>query len=463
MVDHSRIDWEAEGRRLGEGLDFASAVVVLGDDAESTAWVAVGIARTQCSRRRVALGDLLGDAYPIASLVSGEDDDPHGLVDSFLFGVSLNRIARPTQESEELFVMPSGSDLSRIEELLSHERWARLAAGFREAGALLVLVARADAPDIEMLVAHTDGAVLVGEKVPAALPVSRVLASVRSSRGIEPAVTRSAHSGYDDAVPEAVPAIASEHAPRTEKPARARPKPRSSARPSLRTLQRWQAWSLGSVAVLVLAGITFWFARRPFASAPLGEHQRVKPDTGSSNAIRLTDGAPAPQLPVVKNPEDSISAAAWSVELTNLNTPAGAILKAREMREAVPAGTFAPVQYQGAVWYSIRGGAYGSASEAESLLATLRKSGVVEAGFGKVIRAPLAFLLADSLAELDVAARLAPFAAHDLPVYALQQQDGSVKLYAGAFETPAQSILLIDALLAAGIAPSLVFRTGRVF
>ena len=462
MVDHSHIDWEAEGRRLGEGLDDTSAVVVLGDDPESTAWVAVGIARTQCTRRRVALGDLLGDAYPIASLVSGEDDDHHGLVDSFLFGVSLNRIARPTQESEELFVMPSGSDISRIEELLSHERWARLAAGFREAGAMLVLVARADAPNIEMLVAHTDGAVLVGEKVPAALPVSRVLASVRSSRGIEPAVTRSAQSGYDDVVPEAVPAMAAEHvAPAAKATVRRNPprRPRGG-----RTLRRWEAWTIGGIAVLLLSAIALWFARRPFADTPASViTKRVKPDTGVSAAIVLTDGAPAPQLPIVKNPADSSFAVGWGVELTNLNTPAGAILKAREMRETVPAGTFAPVQYQGAVWYSIRGGAYGSAREADSLLAALRKSGAVEQGFGKVIRAPLAFLLADSVAESDVTARMAPFAAHDLPVYALQQQDGSLKLYAGAFETPGQSILLIDALLAAGIAPSLVFRTGRVF
>ena len=37
-------------------------------------------------------------------------DDPHGLVDSFLYGVSLSRIAYEVPDAGQLFVMPSGTE-----------------------------------------------------------------------------------------------------------------------------------------------------------------------------------------------------------------------------------------------------------------------------------------------------------------------------------------------------------------
>ena len=58
-------------------------------DSEATARVALGVARAQSAKRRVVIGDLLGDAPPIRALVTG--DDPYGLVDSFEYGVSLNQ------------------------------------------------------------------------------------------------------------------------------------------------------------------------------------------------------------------------------------------------------------------------------------------------------------------------------------------------------------------------------------
>src|SRR5439155_13031200 len=50
-------DWEQEGRRLGESLDDVHLVLVLGSDARQTALAALGIARGQSGKRRVALGD----------------------------------------------------------------------------------------------------------------------------------------------------------------------------------------------------------------------------------------------------------------------------------------------------------------------------------------------------------------------------------------------------------------------
>src|SRR5205085_12150573 len=107
---------------------------------------------------------------------------PHGIVDSFQFGVSLNRIAHAVPESGELFIIPSGSSPVIPEELFPNPRWRRLSGGFREVGALLVLAARADAANLRELVDSTDGAIIVGDTVPADLPVAQSLAWLRPAR-----------------------------------------------------------------------------------------------------------------------------------------------------------------------------------------------------------------------------------------------------------------------------------------
>ena len=99
-------DWEAAGRELGAKLDRLHAIAVLGANAENTARVALGIARQQARRRRVAVGDLLGDAAPLRSLVP--TSDPHGLVDVFEYGVSLERVAQPVEGDEHLSILPTG-------------------------------------------------------------------------------------------------------------------------------------------------------------------------------------------------------------------------------------------------------------------------------------------------------------------------------------------------------------------
>jgi hypothetical protein len=151
--------WEEVGRDLAPALDAASAVVVIGDDPVAAAEVALGAGRVQGARRRVAIGDLVGEVEPLQALVTG--DDPHGLVDSFLYGVSLNRIARPAVGFRNLYILPSGTEPVVAEEIFRNERWRRLAIGFSEVGALLLLVARADAPGVDALIGQLDGALVV--------------------------------------------------------------------------------------------------------------------------------------------------------------------------------------------------------------------------------------------------------------------------------------------------------------
>ncbi|HKG92514.1 MAG TPA: hypothetical protein VKA84_11500, partial [Gemmatimonadaceae bacterium] len=152
--------WEQAGRSAAPALDGFASVLVVGDDTDAVARAAVGLGRAQARRRRVAVGDLIGEAPALQSLVSG--DDPHGLVDSFLYGVSLNRVARRADDGGNFFVLPSGTESVIPEEVYTSPRWRRLASGFREVGALLLLAAPATAAGLDELAASMDGVVLVG-------------------------------------------------------------------------------------------------------------------------------------------------------------------------------------------------------------------------------------------------------------------------------------------------------------
>jgi Mrp family chromosome partitioning ATPase len=109
-------------------LGSYSAVVVTSSDLVAAAHVALGIARSEAAHRRVVVGDLVGDIPSLRSLV--KDEDPHGITDSFLYGVSFNRIGYPVEGTENLYVMPSGTDPLIDEEIFRSARWTKLAEGF---------------------------------------------------------------------------------------------------------------------------------------------------------------------------------------------------------------------------------------------------------------------------------------------------------------------------------------------
>ena len=103
----------------------------------------------------------------------------------------------------------------------------------------------------------------------------------------------------------------------------------------------------------------------------------------------------------------------WSVEIASVNTLNGAMARVRQALDSLPVPTFAATQPGGgsAVWYRLLAGAFATSEAADSLLAALRARGAVEPAAGRVVQAPLAWLLEESVLEeqLPVAAlRLAP-------------------------------------------------------
>jgi hypothetical protein len=426
------VAWEDAGRQIASLLGSYSAVVVTSSDLVAAAHVALGIARAEATRRRVIVGDLVGDIPSLRSLV--KDEDPHGITDSFLYGVSLNKIGYAVEGTENLYVMPSGTDPQIGEEIFSSTRWTKLAAGYGETGALLLLVAPCDSRGLGDLIDKVDGAVLVKDGELLAAPSALVLARVASPT-----------------------------------PTLKIPLHRISARAASWKQHRWFYPALGAIALLLIVSLGLALllvrvgqtarqparvvAKAPPAPAPTPPPPRPPPET-------LYVAPPA-------NVNDSASAAAFTVELLVANTAEGANLFVRKNGAALPAAAVSPVpiDLERSKWYRVTAGAYTRRYQADSLLLALRNSGVLTDSAGSVTTAPLA-LVVDSVPTQGgivdaVRGAVDKYTARGLPVYALMQNDGGALIYAGAFSRAEQSAELIRILRGAGLKPVLVYRTGR--
>lgn len=421
--------WEAAGSRVAGALDDASAVVVVGHDPIATAAVALGIGRAQAARRRVAVGDLIGDVAPIRELVT--DDDPHGITDSFLYGVSLNKIARQVDAAGNLHVLPSGSDQVVQEEILRNDRWRRLASGFQEVGALLLVAAPAAVPGVDALIGMLDGVVLVGG-APNPLPNARVLAEVSSAARRAPprAVQRAA---------VAAPA-----------PARRR---------------RWVipvAAAAVIAAIAVVMGRNYLLRSEPAPGAPGARRDSVAA-SGSVADSAVVDSSPPL---VAANPADSANASQYAVQVAMVDSEDGAAARVRLGGGDFPVGTYAPVTRgtDNGTWYKVVAGAYTDPRRANQLLGFLRRRGVLPREWGSVVRAPLALQLATAPSQTEAAALIADYQSRRVPVYGLLQRDGSVRIYAGAFESADEATLFKSTLKdTKNIDATLAYRVGRAY
>ena len=425
------VAWEDAGRQIAPLLGSYSAVVITSSDPVAAAHVALGIALAEAKHRRVVLGDLVGDLPPLRSLV--KDEDPHGISDSFLYGLSLNKIGYEVEGAANLYIMPSGTDPTISDEIFRSARWKKLALGFAETGSLLMLVARSDALGLAELAEQTDGAVLVRDAQLAAAPSALVLARV-------PAPT----------------------------PTLKIPLHRFSARAADWRKHRWAYPALAAGAVLIVAAIGAGLMLARAAARPARTPAPVA-------AAPVPAPIPPPPLPAPEtlyiappaNVNDSASASAFSVELLVANTAEGANLFVRKNGAALPAAAVSPVPIgqERATWYKVTAGAYTRRDQADSLLFALQKSGVLATeSAGRVTRSPLA-LLVDSVPSQGgivdaVRAAVEKYTVRGLTVYPLIQDDGGARIFAGAFATADQSAALIRTLRGAGLKPVLVYRTG---
>jgi hypothetical protein len=471
--------WLTEGRSLGASLRPFTCIVVAGPDRDATAEVSLGIAHAQAEHRRVVLGDLLDDAEPFALL--RVDDDPHGLVDTLHYGISLSRVARQVPGSDNLLFAPTGSVITDYAELLAHPRWSRLIESFAKSKDLFVIAVPASAPALGSLVAHTDGMVVVDGQVPGNVDPSRVIAQVRAAPTAPPppkpvvvpagAAAAAAAPGALRPRPPQSPAstaaqrksVATSSAPgqtvaaavkRAPQPAIASGEAAGKPVPGLS-----RSVVVGALVTLVVALFVYWLADRSRT-----ESESPEPAVAAAQ-VPATAGAATASAgnPTVADPADS-GAAAFAVQVMAANTRAGAILKLQQHGLLLPAATYAPVEIQGTTWYKVVAGAFPTRSGADSLLAALRDQKLLDSTEGVVVHVPFSLRIDsvrnsttvdDMLAQLRVG--------RNLPVYALVQRNGAVWVMVGAFETRSEADAYAETLRSINLVPQVVYRKGRMY
>ncbi len=456
-------------------VDAAHAVLVTGQDPVATARAAIGIGRAQSRGRRVAIGDLVGDVEPLQRLVLG--DDPHGIADSFLYGVSLNKIARQVDESGMLFVMPSGTEPVISADIMANERWRRLAAGFREVGALLVLVAPSDGDGVPELAAMMDGVVVVGDptmvlSIPRQAVIAHIDAPLPPVVPVQPPAMVEAPAASPERRPTSLTPpplmlpryVTDEQRPITPNiPNQRRNGPRIAA--------------IAAAAIVGIAGLWYALGRTGTSPAASGTRTEAAP-TPSAADLRVMgveadeppQAAPpaaetsAPQVPV-DNPGDSAKAAPYGVVIVATNDEATALARWADLGLSLPAGTVTMVRVRGerGRFFQMQAGAFAKASQADSLLAALRRTGKLQPDWGRVVATPFALAL-----ELKVSRQAAQnvadgYGQRQIAAYPMLQPDGSATIYVGAFESPDDAVPLMAELLAKGVNTKLQYRTGRSF
>ncbi len=460
------LDWEALGAESSRSVESAHAILVTGKDPVAAARAALGIGRAQSRNRRVAIGDLVGDVEPLQRLVTG--DDPHGIVDSFLYGVSLNKIARQVDEAGMLFVMPSGTEPIVTPDIMRNERWRRLAAGFREVGALLVLVASSDTEGVHELAAMLDGVVVVGDATSVlSVPRNSVLAHV-DAPPIVPA-------------PAPIPEVLSE---RTVTAPAGKPTPVMLPPQDLverRVLTPFPAHDRRKPA-MIAAGVIAALAAAWFAFGRAGTSSE-KPATGAArttSAVNVADSSAAdtttPVTPGaqqvdsvaatrVANPQDSLKAAAYGVVIVATNDEAQALARWADLGLKLPAGTVTMVRIRGerGRFFQMQAGAFGKARQADSLLGALRATGKLSADAGRVVATPYALMLESKVSRRAAQNVADGYGQRQIAAYPLLQTDGSATIFVGAFESPDQAIPLLTELKSKGVGSTLYYRTGRSF
>ncbi len=400
----------------------AAAVVVAGPNADAAARVAVAIAVAASATRRVAIGDLQGDAAPLYALAGGED--AKGLAESFRDGIGLNEIARPVPDNASLFVLPAGDRVKNEPTLLSPDRWTRLISGFGEAGGLLVLIAPAESAVIPVLGAAGAGLVWNGP-------------ARRAPGGITLAATVGA----------------------TRK--RGRPWWRVGKGPEVGS-----AMVAGAILTATLGAggaSVLWIRARhaPTGTVTLPERRPPAP-------VDVAAGADTVAFMERLGTVDAGRRAPYAIEVmaANTATDANSWLHDHAGDTGLPAATIAVVAVRNGArgaskWHKVLVGAWYDAATADSAIATLRRKRIVAADGGVVVSAPYALLLADSASHERTRAVMDVWRAKGLVPYALTQDDGSVRVYAGAFGTVAQGATMAALVHNAGGTPIVAYRTGR--
>lgn len=385
--------------------------------------------------RRVCLVDLfLGD--PLFDQNRGAPAG-EGIVDAFLYGVSMQRVA-VEQEVSGFYFIGAGAPVAYPEDVWGSARWRRLQRGFASEGALLVLLAPAAAlphlpvtPGRVIVLASTvsETPEIVFGWAREGIPVVRVLSEGEATRS---------------------PAEPSQ-APASGKPQEVKVRP-SALPPKTTWRQRrgpvggWTiALGLGTVAVAALAAVELLRTTRGMAP----------PETTPATQTRSPTARPSGAIS-----GDSLF---YTIQIAAYTSPELAAEAAAAFQTAGWTATVSPVRLgrQG-MWYRLMVGALPGPADAQQAMQRLWDEGLLGQSNGTVLHTPFAIELARVSTRAAAGVRLEGVRARGFVGYIVRAPDGSYRILVGAFETTEQAERADSILNSADFHGTIVRRAGFV-
>lgn len=419
--------------------DHAVVVLAAEGDLPLAAHLAWAVARAAAAGRRVALVDLSLDDHALDAPAANPSAE--GVVDVFEHAASLSHVARE-QAVPGLFYIGAGTPVTNARAIYSSARWQRLARGFAQEGALLLLFAPPEAyralsfaPDAVMVVGRGGGDG-VGPARPdwTDVPVLGCVTARPSTVGVPPAAPATS------AAPLAGRRVSG-------------PTPMFTPHrtPARRRGMTPLVWVGAGVALLAVAG---YFFLRPSHT----ERSLIPPPVGFEDSA----SAAAPPTRAFTPPPAAGDTLYYSVQVAAFNALPAAMQYADHLAARAGLVTVTPVSLgQQGVWYRVVVGALASPDAADSARRALWRDGLVDRPQGTILRTPNAYLLNTypSRAAAEDAAR--GVRDQGLPAYIVAEANGAFRLMLGAFEAPEQATAADSLLRALGSRPTLVTRIGN--
>lgn len=421
----------------------------------STAWAASG--------RRVVLADLHLENPLLHEPLDAENLE--GLVDVFLYGASIARSAKPVG-GRGFFLIPAGTYTPDVDAIYEHPRWPKLIAGFRDAGASLVLFAPAGAANLRYLAESVSQVVLLGAPRDPAVLAPLSLAGVGLRGLVVPPSADTVPS------PAAVP-LAAVPAPLPEAPAAPAPVAPDAGLhlppPPVRTPQRgdgvmklalWIMLAVAVVAAIAYAAVSLRPDLVPWAG--------VGSSAGADTVALAPQSALAPRAPTRGG-----EPLPYSVQVIAYKSLSAATEQLERVRQQVPAvQVFAsPEEIQGVLYYKVLAGALPDTALAQQIREVLVASGAINeedasGAWSLIQHTPLAFDLGEYSTREAAIAAVDSMQARSIPTYpvAVPYSDGTQRwqLYGGAYTDSTTAGAMRRLLTEVGLEPRLVARTGLV-
>jgi len=395
-------------------------------------------------------------------------DNDEGIADVIEFGLSLGRVAKDVP-SGGFRLISAGAYVPDTAWLLSDPAWERLIVQCAGAGRTLLLYAPSDLAGIDALARRVGKAILLSgstevESIAAGLPAAcSILLVLEAPVALVPAPTDAGlEAGGDPPLGgqglESAIDLASDPETATTAPGEPSDDPDPvlmepvfiRREPTRRRRISPVLWVL-LLAALAAAG---WFGAATY----------LKPRLADGDAVEPAPSRPAPPAP---GPIAEVPLP-YSVAVETHPHFGTALERVAALRAAEPGIAFfiAPVQVDGVVYHHVLAGLAQDTAVAGALMRHLVEGGHKTEPDSWAIRPTAwAYHLGDFRSLAEAEAREEELLAKGVPSYIVDLSGeggaGNFRLYAGAYEGPAQGEVMARLLAEAGEEPRLIRRTGR--